>query len=112
MIEINLQNSGINGYQVSRPVYSMEKNPGILLMYCDYPESIRRSIHSTNLIERMNREIRRNIKIINSLPSEESAMNIIYLRSSEINERWSKRTMRVFYKCMDRISEMFQKRYP
>ena len=37
-----------------RPVYNMEKNLGILLRYYDYPESIRRSIHSTNLIERMN----------------------------------------------------------
>ena len=37
-------------------------------------------IHSTNLIERMNKEIRRRINIIDSLPSEESAMKIIYLR--------------------------------
>ena len=57
-----------------RPVYNMEKNLGILLKYYDYPESIRRSIHSTNLIERMNKEIRRRIKLIDSLPSEESAM--------------------------------------
>ncbi len=60
-----------------RPVYNMEKNLGILLKYYDHPESIRRSIHSTNLIERMNKEIRRRIKIIDSLPSEDSAMKII-----------------------------------
>ena len=52
-----------------RPVYNIERNLGILLKYYDYPESIRRSIHSTNLIERMNKEIRRRIKIIDSLPS-------------------------------------------
>ena len=95
-----------------RPVYNMEKNLGILLRYYDYPESIRRSIHSTNLIERMNKEIRRRIKIIDSLPSEESAMKIIYLRSAEINEAWSQRMMREFYKCLDGVREMFQKRYP
>ena len=67
----------------------MEKSLGILLKYHDYPESIRRSIHSTNLIERMNKEIRRRIKIVDSLPSEESAIKIIYLRSAEINEQWS-----------------------
>lgn len=82
-----------------RPVYNMEKNLGILLRYYDYPEPIRRSIHSTNLIERMNKEIRRRIKII-------------YLRVAEINERWSQRSLRGFYKCMDEIREMFQKRYP
>jgi putative transposase len=95
-----------------RPVYNMEKNLGILLKYYDYPESLRRSIHSTNLIERMNKEIRRRIKIIDSLPSEESAMKIIYLRVAEINEKWSLRNIRGFYKCRDEIREMFQKRYP
>ena len=70
-----------------KPVYNMERNLGILLKYYDYPESIRRCIHSTNLIERMNKEIRRRIKIIDSLPSEESAMKIIYLRVAEIYER-------------------------
>ena len=95
-----------------RPVYNMEKNLSILFRYHDYPEPIRRSIHSTNLIERMNKEIQRRIKIIDFLPSEDSAMKIIYLRVAEINERWSQRSMRVFYKCMDEIREMFQKRYP
>lgn len=83
-----------------------------LLKYYDYPEPIRRSIHSTNLIERMNKEIRRRIKIIDSLPTEESAMKVIYLRVVEINEAWSQRMMRGFYKCKDEIREMFQKRYP
>ena len=90
----------------------MEKNLSILFRYHDYPELIRRSIHSTNLIERMNKEIRRRIKIIDSLPSEDRAMKIIYLRVAEINERWSQRSMRGFYKCIDEIRETFQKRYP
>ena len=80
--------------------------------YHDYPESIRRSIHSTNLIERMNKEIRRRIKIIDSMPSEESAMKIIYLRAAEINDKWSMRSLRGYYKCIDEIREMFQDRYP
>ncbi len=42
-----------------KPVYNMEKNLGILNKYHDYSESIPGSIHSTNLIERMNKKIRR-----------------------------------------------------
>jgi len=34
-----------------RPLYNMEKNLGSLLKYYEYPEPIRRSIHSTNPIE-------------------------------------------------------------
>ncbi len=52
----------------------MEKDLEVLLKYYDYPEFIRRSIHSSNLMERMNKQIRLRIKIIGSLPSEESAM--------------------------------------
>ena len=95
-----------------RPIYNREKNPGILFRYYDYPESIRRSIHYTNLIERMNKEIQRRIKIVDSLTSEEGDMKIIYLRVAEINERWSQRSLRGLYKCIDEIREMFQERYP
>jgi putative transposase len=94
------------------PVYNMEKNVEILLKYYDYPRSIRRSIHSTNLIERMNTEIRGRIRIIDSLPLEESSMKIIYLSVAEINDKWSLRPLKGFYKRMDKIKEMFQKRYP
>jgi putative transposase len=90
----------------------MERNLGILLKYYYYSESNRRSIHSTKLIERMNKEIRRRIKTIDSLPSEESAMKISYLRVAEITEAWSQRMLRGLYRCMDKIREMFQKRYP
>ena len=90
----------------------MEKNLGVLLRYFDYPESIRISIYSSNLMERMNKEIQWIIKIIDSLPSEESPMKIIYVWAAEINDEWSQRPLRGFYKCMDEIREIFQERYP
>ena len=52
------------------------------------------------------------IKIIDSMSSEESAMKIIYLRAAEINDKWSMRSLRGYYKCIDEIKEMFQDRYP
>ena len=51
--------------------------------------SVRRSLHSSNIIERMNMEIRQRIKVIESLSSESTAMKIIYLRVAELNEKWS-----------------------
>ena len=79
-----------------RSLYNMEKNICSLLKYYEYPEQICRAIYSTNLIERMNKEIRKRIKITDSLPSEESAMKIIYLISAKINGKWSLRTLRGF----------------
>ncbi|WMT50365.1 transposase [Cuniculiplasma divulgatum] len=69
-------------------------------------------MYSTNIIERMNKEIRRRIKIIDSLLSGKSDLKIIDLRVVEINERWSQRLMRGVHKCMEEIREMFQKKYP
>ena len=51
-----------------RPVYNMEKKSGYLFTYFNYPKEIRRSLYLSNIIERMNREIRRRIKVIDSIP--------------------------------------------
>ena len=90
----------------------MEKKLGYLFTYFQYPGSIRRSLHSSNIIERMNKEIRRRIKVIDSLPSESAAMKIIYLRIAELNEKWSNRVIKGYYKCKDEIMDMFRERYP
>ena len=60
----------------------------------------------------MNKEIRRRIKVIDSLPSESAAIKIIYLRVAELNERWSNRVIKGYYKCKDQITDMFGERYP
>ena len=85
----------------------MGKNLSISPRYYDYPELIRMTIHFTNLIGRMNRDIWRRIKIIGSMPSEESATKIVNCRVSEIDGKWSLRSLRGFYKCMEEIREMF-----
>ena len=60
----------------------------------------------------MNKEMRRRIKIIDSLPSEESAMKIIYPSIVLLNEKWPPRSLREFYKCRDTMREMLQRGYP
>ena len=64
------------------------------------------------MIERMNKEIRRRIKVIDALPSESAAMKLIYLRVAELNEKWSNRVVEGYYKCKDQITDMFRERYP
>ena len=79
-----------------RQIYNLEKKVNYLFTYFQYPQAIRRSIHSNNIIERMNKEVRRRIKVIDSLPMEESALIIVYLRVAELNERWSHRVLNGF----------------
>ena len=90
----------------------MEKKLGYLFTYFNYSDAIRRALHSSNIIEGMNKEIRRRIKVIDSLPSESAAMKIIYLRVAELNEKWLHRVIKGYYKCKDEIRDMFGERYP
>jgi putative transposase len=95
-----------------RPISTWRTRPTTCFTYYGYPQSIRRSIHSNNIIERMNKEIRRRIKIIDSLPTEDSALKIVYLRTAELNEKYSNRVMNGYFKCRDKLKSMFSSRYP
>ncbi|MGC9138552.1 MAG: transposase [Thermoplasmata archaeon] len=76
-----------------KAMYNLENRLDLLLTYYKYPEPVRKVIRSTNMIERLNKEIRRRIKIIDSLSGEESARKIIYLRILEENNKYSVRTI-------------------
>ena len=93
-------------------IYNTEKNLGKLLRFYNYPVNIRKSLKSTNAIERFNGEVRRRVKTISSFPDEDSAMKVFYYKSIEYNSKHAFRKMNGYYKCKDEIKEMFQKRYP
>ena len=60
----------------------------------------------------MNKEVRRRIKIIGFLPTEDSALKIVYLRVAELNERRSDRLLNRYFKSKDELNSMFSSRYP
>ena len=71
----------------------------------DYPREHRRRIRTNNMIERLNREIRRRTRVVGSFPDERSALMLIcarvrYVTSSE----WSTRR----YLDMSRLGENVQ----
>ena len=93
-------------------IYNTEIKLGSLLRFYDYPLKIRNSLKSTNIIERMNEEIRRRIKTVSSFPDEDSAVKIFYLKSIEFNSRHAFMKLNGSYKCNDAIRGMFNKWYP
>ncbi len=58
----------------------------------------------------MNKKFRRRIKITDSLPTQDSARKIIYLRVIELNNKM--RAMHGFRECKDEIEDLFRSRYP
>ncbi len=47
----------------------------------------------------------------NTFSLKDSVMEILYYGSIEINERWSPRSVRGFYKCQDSIIDRSERRY-
>jgi len=52
-----------------------------------YPKEIRQFIYTTNQLERLAKEIKRRIKVIEVFPDEGSVERLLYLLLKELNER-------------------------
>lgn len=93
---------------------SWEEQLSTLLTFYKYPESIRKAIYTSNPIERMNKEIRKRLKPMNSLTNMDAAEKIVYLEMLEYNERHAGRVVPGF--GMDtvkkKLNELFEARYP
>ena len=54
----------------------------------DFPPSHRRRLRTTNLVERLNEEIRRRTKVARLFPSESSCLRLVTAIVMEISEEW------------------------
>lgn len=85
-----------------------------MLTFYKYPALIKESIYTSNPIERMNKEIRKRLKPMNSLTNMDAAEKIVYLNVIEYNERFADRVIRGFGvpEVKKKLTEMFEERYP
>lgn len=58
---------------------SWEEQLSTLLTFYHYPALIKEAIYTSNPIERMNKEIRKRLKPMNSLTNMDAAEKIVYL---------------------------------
>ena len=94
-------------------LYNPENKMNHLFTYFQYPQAIRSSIQSRNIIERMTKEVRRHIKAMDFILKGKSALKIVYLRVAELEYRYSRGVLNGFFKCSDELSGMFfSTRYP
>lgn len=79
-----------------KEVKSWEDQLPSLLTFYAYPAKIRQAIYTSNPIERMNKEMRKRLKPMNSLTNIEAAEKILYLQATDYNEKWYGRAIRGF----------------
>ena len=79
-------------------VDSWERNLFYLLTMYDFPSQLRKSIYTTNQLERVNKEIRRRVKVIEVITGEKTLNKIFYYVITEINEKFQQRRLPNFAK--------------
>jgi putative transposase len=94
-----------------RELESWENDLPVLLTFFKYPKDVQPYLYTTNLIERLNREVRKRLKTMDSLPNIEAAEKIIYLNVTDYNDRWARRKLSGFGLAKEEIQDMFDNRY-
>lgn len=82
-----------------------------LFTYFDYPVFIRKSIYTTNWIERFNKSVRRLTKRKDSFPNENALSKLIYYKVTQHNSDWSTRKLKGFAQAYDDLQMKFSERY-
>jgi transposase-like protein len=82
--------ASIQKYALSAPRLSawMEENLSEGFTVYDFPLEHRRTIRTSNSLERINKEIRRRTKVVGVFPNEASCLRLISALLMEISEEW------------------------
>ena len=70
-------------------VKSWRSNWSNLATFFEFPGSIRRIIYTTNLIENINRIIRKYTKTKTMLPNDQAVEKVVYLALMQISKKWT-----------------------
>jgi len=94
-------------------VASWLNNSAALLRFFDYPKSLQPVIKSTNLLERMIKEVKRATKTRdNTFPTADSVLKVIYFVAERYEARFQTRKLRGFQQAEEEIRAIFDHRYP
>ena len=73
-----------------------------------FPEAIRSSLYTTNLIERSNKTLKHRTKVKEQFPNEESLDRFVCGQYSELNRMYAERAQRGFKEASAEILQMFE----
>lgn len=85
-----LLNQAIEEYQTVAPSLAkwMEENIPEGLSIFSFPENVQKRLRTSNMLERLNREIRRRTRVVSIFPSEKSCLRLISSILVEVSEEW------------------------
>lgn len=83
-----------------------------LMRFLEFPEYLRSHLYSTNWIERLNKDFRKVLKNKNSLPTEDSVRNLLYLKIRDLTKRYDSQRLNGFVSYQYDLAILWQKYYP
>ena len=95
------------GSKYSRMIKDLRKLEKDMLVFYQYPKQIRPSIYSTNMIESINRMIKRKTNPKSEFPSEESLNNFLGSQVIDYNDRNANRVHKGFGQVADTLESYF-----
>lgn len=95
------------GSKYSRMIKDLRKLEEDMLVFYRYPKQIRPSIYSTNMIESINRMIKRKTNPKSEFPSEESLDNFLGSQVIDYNDRNANRVHKGFGQVADTLESYF-----
>jgi transposase-like protein len=93
-----------------RMIDILQKNQYLLTFY-NYPEEIRSSIYSTNIIEGFNKHLKRKTKVRIQFPTMDSLEKHLVSLFDEYNLKFGSRTHKCFGLVLSSLNEMLETKY-
>jgi putative transposase len=90
---------------------SWEDNLEDLMAHLDFPEFLRKYLYTTNWLERINKELRKMVKTKNSMPTEDSAKNLLYFKIRQLNEGYERKRVPGFDRYRPDLEMMWERQY-
>ena len=92
-------------------VKSWRNNWVKIIPFMDFPQEIRRVIYTTNIIESLNRTLRKSVKNRGQFSTEDSLMKVLYLAIKGVSKKWTM-PVRDWKQALNQFSIMFADRLP
>ena len=98
------------GKRYSKLAGIFERAEESLYPFYKFPEAIRKSIYTTNMIERSNKGLKHKSKVKEQFPNEDALERFVCCYYCDLNRSYSERTQRGFCQASAEILQLFEDR--
>ena len=99
------------GEKYAAIIKSWRENWSKIIPFFDYPKEIRKVIYTTNIIESLNRTLRKAVKNRRHFPTETSLMKVLYLAIRGVSKKWTM-PIRDWKNALNQFAIKFSDRFP